>query len=303
MKTLQNSDELLARCTFPEPGQPAMCAVSGGADSIAMTLLALTHGCDVSIIHVDHGLRSASAEDAEFVLQFARDIGVACEVIRVDVPTGPNQEARARAMRHSVLPEHGLLAHTADDQAETVLLNTMRGAGLRGIGGMAQYRHPILGLRRSETEAVCAEAGIDYRIDLTNFDSRFRRNRVRHEVIPLLNDVADRDTVETLSRAARVFREDDLLLDQLASELDPTDCRAMQQAPIALVRRALRMWLTPMLVDEVGETHPPSLAGLDRVIDVVYHRTEGTELPGGLRVRRSQGKLFTQEPHSTTSSA
>src|SRR5258708_31967360 len=120
-------EPLLARCRFPFPGTAATCAVSGGADSLALLVLACAAGCAVTAVHVDHGLRPGSAREAEYVGEVAARFGAGFESTAVLVPSGPNVEARARAARYRALPVVVLTAHTADHPAETALLNLLRG--------------------------------------------------------------------------------------------------------------------------------------------------------------------------------
>ncbi|MEM8902439.1 MAG: tRNA lysidine(34) synthetase, partial [Actinomycetota bacterium] len=127
------------------------CAVSGGPDSSALLVLAVAAGCDVEAIHVDHGLRPGSDREATIVAGTAERFGARVRSIRAPVEPGPNLEARARAARRAVLPDGTLLGHTADDQAETVLLALLRGAGIDGLGAMGPRHRPILRLRRAET--------------------------------------------------------------------------------------------------------------------------------------------------------
>jgi tRNA(Ile)-lysidine synthase len=162
---------LLPRCTFPPPGTPVRCGVSGGPDSLALLVLAVHAGCAVTAVHVDHGLRAGGAAEAEVVRAAAERFGAAFECRRVDVAPGPNLEARARAARHAALGPEALLGHTADDQAETVLLALLRGSGATGLGAIDPGpQHPILGLRRSETEALCRLLDLDVADDPTNTD-------------------------------------------------------------------------------------------------------------------------------------
>ena len=196
--------ELLARCTFPPKGTVVSCAVSGGADSLAMLVLAVAHGCAVTAVHVDHGLRAGSEVESELVAEAAERFGAAFRAERVHVEAGPNLEARAREARRAVLAADALLGHTADDQAETILLNLMRGAGLEGLGGMRPGRRPILALRRTETHQLCTDLGIDVVDDPMNRDPAFRRVRVRRELLPLLDDIARarrRTRIDPTSRA------------------------------------------------------------------------------------------------------
>ena len=280
--------ELLARCTFPPSGTAVTCAVSGGADSTALALLAVEAGFVVAIAHVDHGLRPGSADDAALVQRTATALGVPCTVHTVAVGDGPNLEARARAARYAELPADVLTGHTADDQAETVLINLLRGAAASGLAGMRPGpTRPLLGLRRADTVEVCRLAGMATADDESNADPRFVRNRVRHEVLPLLADVAARDLAPVLARQADLLRADDDLLDTLAAALDPTDARQLAAAPPPLARRAVRHWLTDL--DPAG--HPPDLATVERVLAVARGESTACDVAGGHRVARSRQRL------------
>lgn len=283
--------DLLSRCTFPPPGTVVACAVSGGPDSTALLVLAVEAGCVPTAVHVDHGLRPDSEHDAEVVRLTAESLGVDFRAERVEVEPGPNLEARARRARHSVLPDDALLGHTADDQAETMLLNLLRGAGVHGLAGMRRDRRPILGLRRYETHALCDALGLTTVDDPTNADPRFRRNRVRSEVLPLLDDVAERDLVPVLARQADVLRDVADHLAAEASELDPTDARALREAPVTLAREAVRTWLRTCSAD----AHPPDAAAVERVLEVARDVRLATEIAGGWRVARTEGRLRIEE--------
>jgi tRNA(Ile)-lysidine synthase len=278
--------ELLTRCTFPERG---IAAVSGGADSTALLVLAVESGCDVTAVHVDHGLRPGSDVEAEHVAALADRLGVGFRAERVDVGAGPNLEARARDARRSVLPFDVMTGHTADDRAETLLLQLLRGAGAHGLASLSPGpAKPILALRRSETRAVCRERGVGWLEDPSNADRAFRRNRVRAEVLPLLDDIAARDVAPLLARTASLLEDDDRFLDRLAEAVDPTDAAALVAAPPALARRAVRRWLTPLAGTGA---YPPDLATVERVLGVARGESRATEVGGGRRVRRSSGRL------------
>ena len=198
--TADTARGLLARCAFPPAGT---AAVSGGADSTALLVLAVEAGCDVTAVHVDHGLRSGSATEADHVADLARDLGVPFRAERVVVEPGPNLEARARDARRAVLGPGAMTGHTADDRAETLLLQLVRGAGTTGLAAIRPGpTKPILDLRRHETRALCAERGLGVVDDPSNADPAFRRNRVRAEVLPLLDDIAERDVTPLLARAS-----------------------------------------------------------------------------------------------------
>jgi len=266
-----------------------VCAVSGGADSLALLALACAAGCDVTAVHVDHGLRPDSAAEADVVEGAAARFGARFQAVRVEVDPGPNLEARARAARYAVLPPDVATGHTADDVAETVLLNLLRGAGLDGLAPLlgddpGRPRRPILRLRRVETRALCADLGLTPVEDPSNDDPVYLRNRVRHELLPLLDKLAERDVAGVLARQATLLRDDADLLDELAEALDPTDARALAAAPPALARRAVRRLLR-------GE-HPPDAASVERVLAVARNEAVACEVAGGRRVRRSGGRLF-----------
>jgi tRNA(Ile)-lysidine synthase len=245
--------------------------------------LACAADCRVTAVHVDHALRPESAAEADVVAAAAQQLGAAFRAERAPVEPGPNQEERAREARFAVLPPDVLTGHTADDQAETVLLNMLRGAGLDGLAGMGPGRHPIIGLRRAETRALCADMGLTPVGDASNGDPAFRRNRVRHELLPLLDDVAQRDVAAVLARQADVLREEAALLDALAAAIDPTDARALAAAPAPLARRAVRSWLR--------DGHPPAAAAVERVLAVARGEARSTELGNGRRVARSGQRM------------
>ena len=284
--------ELLSRCTFPPENSHVDCAVSGGADSVALLVLALAANLNVTVWHIDHGLRENSHTEAELVAQLATQFGAQFESRRVSVEQGANTEARAREARYDALPQGVMTGHTADDQAETILINLLRGSGTRGLAGMQPTdQRPLLHIRRSETEALCSALGIAVLNDPSNNDERFQRNRIRHEVLPLLESLAKRDLVPVLTRQADLLRDDDDLLNELAGVLDPTDALALANAPIALSRRAIRSWLTNPLV--------PDSATVERVLEVARGNTLACDIGLGRQVRRSQQRLRITEPETS----
>ncbi len=279
--------ELLERCRFPPPGTEVDCAVSGGPDSTALLVLAVEAGLVATAWHVDHGLRSGSSAEGAMVARLAAGLGATARCVEAPVDDGPNLEARARDARRAVLPPGVLTGHTADDQAETVLVNLLRGAGVPGAAGIGSpERRPLLALRRRETRALCEDLGIQPLADPMNDDPRFVRNRIRHEVLPLLADVSGRDPVPLLARHAMRAAEATHLLSGLVADVDPTDVRALAELPDDLVRLALRGWLT-----RGADGLPPDSASVERVLDVARGRIRATEVVGGYRVVRSAGRL------------
>ncbi len=278
--------KLLARCQFPAPGTEVVAGVSGGADSLALMVLAVAAGLEVTAVHVDHGLRPGSADEADCVAAAASRFGAAFRAEQVEVAAGPNLEERARQARRAALGPGAMTGHTQDDQAETVLINLLRGAAVPGMGAMQPgSTKPILALRRFETVQLCADLGLEPVEDPSNEDRRFVRNRVRHEVLPLLTDIAQRDAVPLLSRTADSAREAAAFVAASAQHLDPTDSRALAAADPLLARTRLRDWLR----DEVG--HPPTKAMLDRAMAVVRHDVIACDLVDGRRLERTGGRL------------
>ena len=282
-----SAGHVVARCSFPVPGTAVTCAVSGGADSLALLVLAVESGCEVTAIHVDHGLRAGSEREADVVATAAERWGAAFRSITVEVEPGSDLEARARRARYDALPPGVLTGHTADDQAETVLLNLLRGAGLDGLAGFDPGTRPLRALRRRETHKLCADLGIQPVHDPSNDDPRFRRNRVRHELLPLLDAIAERDVAGVLARQADHLRADAALLDELSRALDPTDARALAAAPPPLAARAVRRWLR-----DGPEQHPPDAATVARVLAVARGEAVACDVGGGRAVRRHAQHLY-----------
>ena len=203
-------------------GERVLVAVSGGADSVALlhTLLALRSelGLTLHVAHVDHRLRPDSGRDAAFVTSLAAKLDVPAEVIAVDVPRAGSLEDAARQIRHAALDAHATaigatriaLGHTADDQAETVVMRLLEGAGPRGLAAIPPVRgrivRPLIETRRLSIVEMLRAAGHAWIDDPSNLDPRFLRNRIRHEVMPALARVAP-DVVDALTRTARLARE------------------------------------------------------------------------------------------------
>ena len=247
--------------------------------------LALHHGCAVTAHHVDHGIRTGSADEADHARSIAEHLGAGFELHSVQVAAGPNLEARARAERRAVLPSGVLTGHTADDQAETLIIRLLRGSGSSGLAAMTPGpTHPILGLRHADTEAVCAELGIEPVRDSSNDALDVWRNRVRHDLLPLATQIAARDLTPILPRTADLLRDDDRFLDELAAAIEPTDAKAIATADPVLARRALRRWLTI-------DGYPPDAAAIERVLGVARGEATACELPGGRRVERSNQRF------------
>jgi tRNA(Ile)-lysidine synthase len=234
-------------------------ALSGGADSLALTAVAAATKPTTALI-VDHRLQPDSGQVAATARDQALALGcVDAQVLCVDVGTTGGPEAAARSARYRALDDARgdaavLLAHTLDDQAETVLLGLGRGSGSRSIAGMRPcdppWYRPLLGVRRAITHAACEELGLTPWQDPHNSDRRFTRTRLRTEVLPLLEDVLGGGVAEALARTATALREDTDTLDELAGQAlaevgtgGALDTARLAVLPEAVRRRVIRGWL------------------------------------------------------------
>ncbi|MCU1362879.1 MAG: tilS [Acidimicrobiaceae bacterium] len=278
-------------------------AVSGGPDSLGLLLLAVAGGLTIDVHHVDHHARVTSGGDARFVEELCRTLAVPCVVHDVEVHSGANFEARARAERRRVLPDGALTGHTMDDLVETVLLNMMRGAGVDGLSPMVNDpTKPLRGLRRSDLHDFVEASGYVARHDESNDDMAFRRNRVRHQLLPLMCEVAERDVVPVIARQAGVLFEERSWIDALSVSdatlaLSEADCRQLRLWPRARLRRWLRRQLGAL--DDVHERHPPSAAEVERALAVVVGDVVATELSGGRRLARRDQRLVLEDGSTT----
>jgi tRNA(Ile)-lysidine synthase len=237
-------------------------ALSGGPDSLALTAVAAAMLPTTALI-VDHGLQAGSAAVAATARTQAMELGcVDAQVLCVQVsgnggPEGAARSARYRALDTARCDRPVMLAHTLDDQAETVLLGLGRGSGARSIAGMRPYDppwcRPLLGVRRGVTHAACAELGLAAWRDPHNSDRRFTRTRLRHEVLPLLEEVLGGGVTEALARTATALRADTELVDSLIAEAmiscvagpagESLDARVLTTLPDPVRRGVIRRWL------------------------------------------------------------
>ncbi|MCX5906677.1 MAG: tRNA lysidine(34) synthetase TilS, partial [Deltaproteobacteria bacterium] len=227
---IRNIRKTIQRFDMLQPGDRVVIGVSGGADS--MTLLHILwelrseYHLSLVVAHLDHGLRPEAAEDRSFVKKAASGLGVPFFSRKVDVGARCKEEhlnlqEAAREARYQFLAEIArdqkasriALGHTADDQAESIIMRFLRGSGSRGLSGIPPVREgviirPLIETWRSEIESFLRERKFSYRIDASNQSTHFLRNRVRHELLPVLQEYNPR-VRQTLVQMAEIFRAEE----------------------------------------------------------------------------------------------
>ncbi|MCW2749162.1 MAG: tilS [Aeromicrobium sp.] len=279
------------------PGSRVVVGVSGGADSLALAavtaFVADRETYDLRAVIVDHQLQDGSAGVASRAAAQLATLGVPAEIMTVEVGRRGGPEAAARAARYAVLEAENadavLLAHTLDDQAETVLLGLGRGSGPRSIAGMSAtsgvVRRPFLALRRADTEQICRFHDLEWWTDPHNSDPAYRRSRIRAELMPRLEDVLGGGVAEALARTADQLRADGAFLDSLAGAVEnPHDVATLSQLPDAVRSRVLRRIALEAGADPSALT-AAHLAELDRLI-TDWHGQQRIELPGAIACTR-----------------
>ena len=288
----------IRRYGLVSPGDRVICAVSGGADSMALLwgffLLKEKLNIRLEAAHFNHNLRGEeSMRDAEFVRNFCdfHDIPLHLGSGTV-VPGKKGLEAAARDARYAFLRSLGgviATAHTADDNAETMLMHLLRGSGLRGLGGVTPKSdvliRPMLDVTREQVEAFLEENYIRHITDSSNDTDAFLRNRLRHHVMPLLRR-ENPSIALGLSAAAQRIREDAQLLDELAAAVDPTDIAALRSAPAPLRRRAIEGFLRQNGFPEPSAEHIRQAEGV-----AFSDNPSARATFGGLTLRRSYDRL------------
>ncbi len=299
------------------PDERLVVAVSGGVDSMVLlqvlARLPARLGLRLHVAHVHHGLRGKAADrDAAFVVAEAARLGLGATVARLNPAErrrGESVQAWARAARYRCLDAIAeevrasriAVAHTRDDQAETVLLNLLRGTGPRGLGGIPPVRdrivRPLLEVARAEVEAYAAAQHLAFRTDASNASDAYRRNHVRHRLLPLLAKEYNPRIVESLARLATLLREDDAALTAQAASLVEEARReagpavglgvaALRAAAPAVARRAFQaafQW-----VGRGGHALTRRhLAALRRL----QARDAVVQLPGGFEARREGAEI------------
>lgn len=322
-KLLEKVSRAIARYRMLSPGERVLVAVSGGVDSIVLLHvlyeLRAELGVELAVAHLDHRIRSESGADAAFVEREAEGLGLPVVVEARDVPAyaeaeGLSLEEAAREVRYRFLEEAAqrldaqkiALGHHRDDLAETVLLNLIRGAGPVGLRGMAPVRdrfiRPLIECSREEIEAFARERGLEYRLDRTNLEINYLRNRVRLELLPLLERYRPRvaarlaqtglllgelvDFIEGLARE----RLEGALLERRGGELVLDRRKVLHEGPALrsfVLREAIRR-----LRGELRDLEFQHLQALEELIlREEPHAELELHLPGGVRFQRRGERL------------
>ena len=295
-----------------------LVGISGGRDSVALLHVLLENGYrNLVVCHLNHALRGKeSGKDATFARSLAKKNNLACEVKREDVnklmrETGESMELAARNARHRFFRECALvhrcprvlLAHHADDQAETILFNLLRGsAGLKGMRLQSnhvihdkriEFVRPFLLVSRDEINNYLMYHGIDYRDDLSNKQPVAARNRLRNEVIPLLNDIMGRNIRASLLRAEKISSNHELSIREILDghKLEDPQGRLflpkLKSLPTGIQLAAVRVHLQKHGVCDM------SYSVLERCHDLINNNCIAkVNLPGGLHFRRKSQRLF-----------
>ena len=293
-------------------GDRVLVACSGGADSLALAAAAIFEGgragISVGAVIVEHGLQAETKRVAEETRQVLTELGaspIELRAVKVAKTKAGGPEAAARSARYAALDAAAdelsakfvMLAHTLNDQAETVLLGLARGSGNLSLNGMAEvngrYLRPLLGIERASTVAFCEDSGLTAWQDPQNADSKFARVRARHHVLPVLETELGPGIAQALARSADQLREDEAVLAPMAQDffdrfvsLKATSIEIalaeFEAAPLAIRHRVIAMALTVLQAPEFARVH---IRAIDALVDE-WHGQKPLSLPG-VRVERT----------------
>ncbi|CQR72951.1 tRNA(Ile)-lysidine synthase [Sporomusa ovata DSM 2662] len=319
-----------------KPGGRILAACSGGPDSLALVhilhRLKDEHGFSLAVAHVNHMLRPEAPGEAEFVEAFSTSLGLKCFVTAIDVSAYSkankisSQEEAARLLRYQCLRRiaaawgGAMIAtgHHRDDQVETVLLNFLRGAGSGGLRGMKPLNgdviRPLLAVSRPEIEAYCEEQGLQPRRDSSNFSTEYRRNRIRLELLPVLEKSYNPAIREAIWRlASLVGDEHDYICGEAAklwgNVAKAGDCVVIESQGLAALPIALQRELIRQAIEKKrGSLTGISFEHVEKLLTMVLSGTVGSllTLPGGYIARKTytglvveNGVLYPSKPVCT----
>ncbi len=285
------------------PGEPLLVMVSGGGDSVALLDIAERLGASVSALHVNYRLRDDSSLDEELVRQLCKERGIALTVERVELGGEGNLQERALDARYTLAEELAegdyATAHTASDQAETVLYRLAVSPGSRALLGMAPRRgrlvRPLLAVTREEVRDYLRGRGLEWREDPSNADRRFARARVRHDVLDALRELSP-SVERTIAETARQLRDEADLLEHTVGDVlkelgggAAIALDTLREHPPALQRLVLRA----LAEQAAGEPGPRALSRreADEILALGDRGTKSLDLGGGLRAIAEYGTL------------
>jgi tRNA(Ile)-lysidine synthase len=293
-------------------GRPVLVLLSGGGDSVCLLDVALRLEARVSALHVNYGLRDGADEDEAFVRDLCRRLGVPLHVERIPLGEGGNLQERAREARYalaeSLADDDYAAAHTASDQAETVLYRLAVSPGSRALLGMASRRgrlvRPLLDVTREEVRSYLRAHGLEWREDPSNADRRFARARVRHDLLEALRSVGPA-AERTIAETARQLREEAEVLDAAVSEAieelgggPAVSLAALREKPPAVRRLVLRRLAEQAAAP--AAPRPLSRSEADEILLLDDRGTKALDLGGGLRALAEYGTLrFTRAREET----
>lgn len=279
-------------------------AVSGGADSMALLALIIRIcrpiNIHLGIIHIHHGLREASDQEALLVESYAKSEAVDFFCHRVDLKMNQAShqgiEEAAREARYTVFETYKgpttliALGHHQEDQAETIMMNLLRGSGLKGLGGMQPrregYIRPLLNVSKEALVAYCHDHKVPYVQDESNFDISYRRNHIRHELLPWLKNKYNPKVISQLTRMGQLLRGDEDLLNDLtqaaleeALETKDQDKIVLSLNKVRMMKKALQMRLLRLCFEEVsGDRMELTQDHLDQVINMIHEAKTGKKV-------------------------
>ncbi len=317
-------NDILTRHHMIVPGDSVLVAVSGGSDSVAMVHLlhrvAPRWELSLAVAHVNHGLQPDAAEAADFVTRLAGTLGLACHHLTRDVADfgrhhGMSVETAGRAVRYGFFSDlcisHGYqrvaVGHHRDDCAEQMLMNLARGSGPSGLTGIAPTRdkwviRPLIDFSRKDILTYLSAVRRPYRVDASNTDRRMTRNRIRHDILPVLAEHVNAQVVSALARTAEIINAENTWIDGLAAEQLTAatlnhgassmtlSATALAACPLALQRRMVRVAIGQIKGDTQGISH----GHVDAVVALARQQggSGGRHLPGRIQVSRQYDRLI-----------
>jgi tRNA(Ile)-lysidine synthase len=291
-------------------GETILFGCSGGTDSMALAAALLKESNNLKIIPVvvDHGLQNNSAEIAAQTVAKLKELGYSeVATARANVEVTDGLEASARRARYLIFkqfidsyqPKYFMLAHTLNDQAESVLLGLARGSGARSLSGMATVNNifvrPLLKNTRAQTAAACIEAGIKVWDDPHNLDERFARVKVRRNLLPIFEENLGPGITEALARTADLLRDDADALDDFANQyFSQADASNLDVAELERLPKAIRTRVLRLAIYKAGA--PSGMLSADHIASAEalisdWHGQKEVSLPGNVKLSRISGRI------------